>query len=1061
MRIITTIVLFFFICTKLYSTDYFVKNGGNDLSAGTSDGTAWASITKVNSFFSSLVAGDRILFKRGSTFTGRLITNKNGTLANRIVISYYGSGVAPLFSGFTTAVGWTSGGTNLWQSTALSNTNIPWMVTINNKVAQIGRWPNYGYRTFTSHSGDLSITDPTLTGTPNWTGADVVIRKLHDQCSHYFINNHTTNTISYNTTDGYQPINGYGYFVENSLLAVDTANEWFFNNTTKRITVYSLTTPTNVKVSTQDTLVYVKNNYITIDGINFEGANEAAITFGNPSITTTDNFTFKNCNISYSGDYAIFGTRNNNAIIDSNTITYTLSNAIMLQQQGDSSENSTITNNVIKYTGWIPGMWSVNGNAITVIGDKHLIQYNRIDTVGHIGIAYYYDSVRVLNNYINYYCSVGGDAGAINTFDLTFGARQEKGREVKYNIVLNGAAGESIGTTSSQDEVMGIYADDKANGIDIEYNFVANTRYAGIYMHNVTDIKINYNTVYNAVLSQIQFRHDDHAIGIPIRNIQMKSNLFFANTSAQKFNTILTRDNCIGCIFTSIDSQRYARPILITGVTIPTISNYGISNKDTNYTVTTWKAKYPTYDVNSTEMGSNTNATSYIYNATNSPATTTFTGYSYVDPYGNIYNNSALLSAWTGKILIYNGTVPPPNKFPVANAGANISITLPVSSTNIIGTGSDSDGVIISYAWAQLSGPNTAVISPTFSTTTGTTNVSGLIEGIYFFQLTVTDNSGDIGTSTMRVTVNAAIPNTPPTANAGVDKTITLPVTTTSVTGSGTNGSGTSRTYLWSVISQPPTASATFGSSTSATTTINNLTIAGTYAIQLKVTNNLLDSAIDDMQVTVLPLVPPANEPPVANAGSNITITLPLDSTSVNGNGSTDSDGTIVSYEWIQLSGPSTATLSTPDSVYTKVLGLMQGVYSLQLKVKDNNGDSSVNAIQITVNAAPMQTPPTAIAGNDQVIYLPLDFVNLSGSGINGTNVIGCKLWTKFSGPNSPTITNDISYATSVTGLIEGTYLFQLQVVDSEGLTGVDLVQIVVRAAVIRIPVLIRGYRIY
>ncbi|MFD3004041.1 PKD domain-containing protein, partial [Pontibacter toksunensis] len=56
------------------------------------------------------------------------------------------------------------------------------------------------------------------------------------------------------------------------------------------------------------------------------------------------------------------------------------------------------------------------------------------------------------------------------------------------------------------------------------------------------------------------------------------------------------------------------------------------------------------------------------------------------------------------------------------------------------------------------------------------------------------------------------------------------------------------------------------------------------------------------------PFAPPAtNQPPVANAGPDKTITLPTSSVQLSGS-ATDSDGTISGYSWSQVSGPNTAT---------------------------------------------------------------------------------------------------------------------------------------------------------
>ena len=104
------------------------------------------------------------------------------------------------------------------------------------------------------------------------------------------------------------------------------------------------------------------------------------------------------------------------------------------------------------------------------------------------------------------------------------------------------------------------------------------------------------------------------------------------------------------------------------------------------------------------------------------------------------------------------------NQPPVANAGNNQAITLPANTINLSGSGTDPDGSISSYNWTKLSGPSAGTIT---NPNTSATTVTGLVQGVYQFQLKVTDNKGATGTSTMQVTVNAAS-NQPPAANARI-----------------------------------------------------------------------------------------------------------------------------------------------------------------------------------------------------------------------------------------------------------------------------------------------------
>jgi len=94
---IKRILLFLLIYQPLFATTYYVKNGGNDGAAGTSDATAWATITKVNA--TSFSAGDTLKFKCGSTFRGRVLFTSDGTSVNPIILTKYGSGELPILSG--------------------------------------------------------------------------------------------------------------------------------------------------------------------------------------------------------------------------------------------------------------------------------------------------------------------------------------------------------------------------------------------------------------------------------------------------------------------------------------------------------------------------------------------------------------------------------------------------------------------------------------------------------------------------------------------------------------------------------------------------------------------------------------------------------------------------------------------------------------------------------------------------------------------------------------------------------------------------------------------------
>src|SRR5204863_3980627 len=189
--------------------------------------------------------------------------------------------------------------------------------------------------------------------------------------------------------------------------------------------------------------------------------------------------------------------------------------------------------------------------------------------------------------------------------------------------------------------------------------------------------------------------------------------------------------------------------------------------------------------------------------------------------------------------------------------------------------------------------------------------------GVYYFKLTVTDNLGLTGVDTMRITVNPAV-NLPPTANAGSDVTITLPTSTAQLVGSGTDADGTIASYSWTKIGTTPPGG-TLAAPTQSSTGVSGLTTAGTYLFRLTVTDNLGATGTDTVRVIVLAA---PNQPPTANAGSDITITLPTSTAHLNGSG-TDADGTIASYRWTKIgTTPPGGTLTAPTQPSTGVGGL-------------------------------------------------------------------------------------------------------------------------------------------
>jgi hypothetical protein len=184
------------------------------------------------------------------------------------------------------------------------------------------------------------------------------------------------------------------------------------------------------------------------------------------------------------------------------------------------------------------------------------------------------------------------------------------------------------------------------------------------------------------------------------------------------------------------------------------------------------------------------------------------------------------------------------------------------------------------------------------------------------------------------------------------------------------------------------------------------------------------------------------NKIPTANAGSDKTQSG--SSLSLSGSGS-DSDGTISSYRWTKISGPS-CSLSNASSRTASLSGLASGTYMFRLTVIDNSGNSDSDYVRVTIGSTTRTTNalPVAKAGSDKLIYAPQHHVSLYGSGTDSDGTIASYSWAKISG-GTVTMSSTSVPKLSLDNLRVGTYVFRLTVRDNDGGSRYDDAMVVVK----------------
>jgi|GEM_PF-1437970 len=789
------------------ATYYFSTATGDDTRTATqaqSSATPWKSITKLNSYFSTLQPGDSVLFNRGETFYGGILVTKSGTSSLPITIGAYGSGAKPVITGLSSATGFTSVGTNLWESASITNGGTTVMkVLINGTAYAMGRYPNpnatkLGWLTYETFSGATSITDTDgLSATPNWTGAEVVLRKNAWTIDRAIITSHVGGTLTFANSHSDNGINGFSYFIQNDLRTLDQQGEWYYNPITKRITVYSTSAPSSVQVSTVSSLVDGgSKSYVTFSNLDFRGSNNNTF-----NIPTTNYITILNSTISHPGENAINGVNNTKFFtIENSTISDSNTNGIYCIY----CHNLIVRNNSFINTGMYPGMLSKRSNGSTFEGvvialsNNVLIENNRFINTGYIGVSFNRGSNNIIRkNFFDNFNVWKNDGSAIYTSgdmngDPLVDVTRYINNLIESNIIINGSSQARIGYNDEKNRsgTNGIYLDQKTLNTTVKNNSISGVNKSGIY-HSVTgqNNSIIGNTIFTA--DSLVRIHRNQAGGIiqndPPMNLTLSNNILVSSgvgprnwpyyyvSSAADSSTNVTGNNNI--FARPLDNLTHISEVVNNGTTfcrdpISGTWNYSLFCGETKYDINSWKIKYQTRDQNSTTSPiTTTNASDlrFEYNDTTSNKTISL-GANYIDMKNVAYNGSITLPPFTSAVLIKTGisdTTIPSVSLIAPTAGATLSGTATLSATA-------TDNVAVTTV--NFFQGTTLISADTVAPYTTTWNTTLVPNGTYILKAIAADAAGNTAS-----TANVSVTVSNITNDLGV--TLSTPVAGTTVSG--------------------------------------------------------------------------------------------------------------------------------------------------------------------------------------------------------------------------------------------------------------------------------------
>ncbi|NXE73719.1 K319L protein, partial [Cochlearius cochlearius] len=372
------------------------------------------------------------------------------------------------------------------------------------------------------------------------------------------------------------------------------------------------------------------------------------------------------------------------------------------------------------------------------------------------------------------------------------------------------------------------------------------------------------------------------------------------------------------------------------------------------------------------------------------------------------------------------------NQPPVAIVSPQFQeISLPTISTVIDGSQSTDDDKIVSYHWEELKGP---LREEKVSSNTAILTLTNLVPGNYTFSLTVVDSDGASNSTTANLTVNKAV-DYPPVANAGPNQVITLPQNSITLYGNQSTDDHSIVSYEWLL---SPNSKGKVMEMQGVRTPVLQLSAMqeGDYTYQLIVTDSAGHQSTAEVTVIVQP---ENNKPPKADAGPDKELTLPVDSTTLDGSKSSD-DQKIVSFLWEKTRGPDGVKLENANSSIATVTGLQVGTYEFTLTVKDERNLQSQSSVNVIVKEEINKPPVAKIAGN-VVITLPTNTAELDGSKSSDDKGIVSYLWTRDEGsPAAGEVLNNSDHhpVLLLSNLVEGTYTFHLRVTDAKGESDVE-----------------------
>ena len=708
--------------------NYYISSvNGNDANSGTSAGSAWRTLTKLQTVIPNLQPGSRINLERGSVWYGSHLNfnTVRGSSSSPIIITAYGTGAEPVLSGGILVGSFQQNG-NLWTKTDAAfppiteDMKIVAGLYINDHMYFTGRMPNSGYYTTSTSGTGTYLEDNDVSWSPNqWQGGQVVARTVSWAYDKSYIT--SSDVHSFNLEGLYYPFQKEltYYFLQNHVNALDINYEWAYNNQTLSVYSTSNLNQQKVELPVSEELVVLSNcEYIRFENLHFTKANLTGIT-----IDRGTGIEIKYCKFSNIASAGVKASESRNLKFENCLVYDCFSNAIKLDSPGLTS----IQNNQFKRIGIFPGASNGTirvGSTITcyVAQETVTVQYNRFDSV-MLGYQQHWSNCPMYFQYniIEDYGMICGDIAAVYLEGESYG---DHIKYVKNNIILNGHSDlESYYEWSTGAFPHGIYLDYDCVNVLADSNTIVNCNLAVLFN------RVRRNTVQHTNI----FNPGDYLVPDWKTAVMWDGNigLFFETLDYNNFiNNQVVFDNdpsVMGFILhnapvleNTMDYNAYILPFRENSDIVKTVQDYSVFSL---YNLSEWystsgQEEHSTYGNSSTHYNpglgiSQTEWVKVYYNPTRSTRYQPL-GAKYVDKDGVVFDRGINIPPFYSKILFYHGTTDYPNQYPNLQAQSfyiEEQTPLPPFVGRVVASDPD-PGQVLTYALTGGNTDNTFRIDP-------------------------------------------------------------------------------------------------------------------------------------------------------------------------------------------------------------------------------------------------------------------------------------------------------------------------------------------------------------